>query len=183
MNSFINLAKTFVKANDMSKPTDKGQKIKIMVLSVFSIVCIFLPVIIGVGVFVKVMTDTLSITGATTFGLELILYIISAFSIIFGINIVFSEFYFSSDIEYILPFPLRAMQIVGAKFASVFYMENIMQFALILSCITGFGISSKMGIYSWIVGIIGIVSLPILPLVYCAIFSMLIILLGISIMK
>ena len=36
MNRMIKLASTFIKINAMSKPTDKGQKIKIAILSVFS---------------------------------------------------------------------------------------------------------------------------------------------------
>ncbi len=174
MNSFISLSKTFIKANGMSQATDKGQKIKIIILSVFSVLFIFLPVILGVGVFVNIMTKTLQPIGMTAFGLELMLYILCLFSIVFGINIVFSEFYFSSDLEYILPLPLRAMQIVGAKFVAVFYMENFMQFALILSCFVGFGLGSKMSIFGWIVSVVGIITIPILALVYCAILSMLI---------
>lgn len=174
MNSFISLAKTFVKANRMSEATDKGQKIKIIILSVFSVVFIFLPVILGVGVFVNVITKTLQPIGLTTFGLELLLYILCLFSIVFGINVVFSEFYFSSDLEYILPLPLRAMQIVGAKFLAIFHMENIMQIALIISCIVGFGLASKMSVFGWVVSIIGIITLPILALIYCAIISMII---------
>ena len=86
---------------------------------------------------------------------------------------MFSEFYFSNDIEYVLPLPLRPAQIVGAKFMAVYYMENIMQFMIILSCIVGFGIGSEMGVLNWVIATIGIVTLPILPLVYCAIISML----------
>lgn len=174
MNSFISLTKTFIKANGMSDTTDKGQKIKIIILSVFSVLFIFLPVILGIGIFVNIITKTLQPIGMTSFGLELMLYILGLFSIVFGINIVFSEFYFSSDLEYILPLPLRAMQIVGAKFAAIFHMENFMQFALILSCLVGFGLGTKMSIFGWGVSILGIVTLPILALVYCAIVSMLI---------
>ena len=47
-----------------------------------------------------------------------------------------------------------------------------MQFVLVLSCIIGFGIGSKMGIMNWILSIIGIITLPIIPLAYCGILSM-----------
>lgn len=133
----LKLAKTFIKASSMSEPTDKGQKIKIMVLSIFSIVFIIIPVVIAAGVFVNIMTTTLQPIGCESFGIQLMLYIVSFFTIVFGINILFNELYFANDIEHILPLPLRACQIVGAKFFSVFYMENIMQIMLVISCIIG----------------------------------------------
>lgn len=73
-----------------------------------------------------------------------------------------------------MSWPLRAYQITASKFTAAFYNENIMQFILVLSCIVGYGIGAKMGIANWLLSIIGIVTLPILPLAYCAILSMLI---------
>ena len=170
----LKLAKTFIKASSMSEPTDKGQKIKIMVLSIFSIVFIIIPVVIAAGVFVNIMTTTLQPIGCESFGIQLMLYIVSFFTIVFGMNILFNELYFANDIEHILPLPLRAYQIVGAKFFSVFYMENIMQIMLVISCIIGYGIATQMGIGRWIISFIGLIVLPIMPLAYCGIISIII---------
>jgi len=173
MSSMISLAKSFIKSNSMSKPTDKGQKIKIMVLSIFSMVFIMLPVLAGVGIMVKTMTEALTPVGFSEFGLQLMLYITCVFTVVFGINVLFSELYFVNDIEHILPLPLRAFQIVGAKFLSVCYMENIMQFMMILCCIIGYGIgmNGNMGILQWIIGVVGIMFMPIMPLAMCGIIS------------
>lgn len=173
MNSMVNLAKAFTKSAGMSQSMDKGQKIKILVLSVFSVCFIFLPVLLIVGAVVKIMTESLVTIGAASFGIKLMLHVITFFSMIFGMNVVFSEFYFSGDIEYILPWPLRAWQIVGAKFVSVFYMENFMQFLFVISCIVGYGLGAEMGVGGWILSVIGIVTLPVLPLAYCGIISIL----------
>lgn len=174
MNNILNLAKTFIKASSMSEPTDKGQKIKIAVLSIFSVLFIMIPVVVAAGVFVKIMTESLQLIDCERFGIQLMLYIVCFFSMIFGINILFSELYFANDIEHILPWPLRAYEIVGAKFIAVFYMENIMQFMLIISCIIGYGIGAEMGIGRWIISIIGMFVLPIVPLAYCGIISIII---------
>lgn len=173
MNSFMNLVRAFRKSVDMSQPMDKGQKIKIAVLSVFSVCCIFLPVLFISGLVVKLMTESLMTIGFASFGVKLMFHVICFFSVIFGINVVFSEFYFSNDIEFILPWPLRAWQIVGAKFVSVFLMENVMQFMFVISCIIGYGIGAKMGIMGWILSVIGIATLPVIPLAYCGIISIL----------
>lgn len=174
MNKYITLTKTFIAAIGMSEPQDKRRKIMILILSLFAIFGVLLPVTISVGVLVKLMTETLIPIGCETLGIQLMFHIICIFTVIFGINVIFNEFYFSNDIEYLLPWPLHAYQIIASKFTAAFYNENIMQFALVLSCIIGFGISSDMGILNWILSIIGIITLPILPLAYCGILSILI---------
>lgn len=173
MNSFLSLAKAFTAAGAMSQPMDKGQKIKVAVLSIFSVCFIFVPVLLIVGVLVKLMTESLMPLGFATFGIEMMLYVICFFSVVFGINVIFSEFYFANDIEFMLPWPLRAWQLVGARFVSVFFMENVMQFLFVVSCIVGYGLGAKMSIGGWILSVVGIVTLPILPLAYCGIVSIL----------
>lgn len=174
MNSYLTLTKTFIASISMSKPQDKRRKIMIIILSLFGIFGVLLPVAIAVGILVKLMTETLHPIGCEALGIQLMFHIICLFTVIFGINVIFNEFYFSNDIEYLLPWPLRAYQIVASKFTAAFYNENMMQFVLVLSCIIGYGIGSKMGILNWLLSIIGIVTLPIIPLAYCGILSMLI---------
>ncbi len=173
MNSMFRLAKAFNMALGMSQPMDKGQKIKVAVLSVFSVCFIFLPVLFIVGILVKLMTESLVVVGAGTFGIELMLYVICFFSVVFGMNVIFTEFYFANDIEFMLPWPLRAWQLVGARFISVFFMENIMQFLFVISCVVGYGLGADMGLMGWLLSVVGIITLPILPLAYCGIICIL----------
>ena len=174
MNSYITLTKTFIASISMSKPQDKRRKIMILVLSIFGLFGVLLPVAIAVGILVNLMTKTLSPLGCEALGIELMFHVICLFTVIFGINVIFNEFYFSNDIEFLLPWPLHAYQIVASKFTAAFYNENFMQFILVLACIIGFGIGSKMEILNWLLSIIGIITLPIIPLAYCAILSMLV---------
>ncbi len=172
MNRYLTLTKTFISAISMSEPQDKRRKVMIIILSLFGIFGVLLPVTVAIGILVKLMTETLQPIGCESLGIQLMFHVICLFTLIFGINVIFNEFYFSNDIEYLLPWPLRAYHIVASKFTAAFYNENIMQFILVLSCIVGYGIASGMGILNWIISIIGIVTLPILPLAYCGIVSM-----------
>lgn len=174
MNSYLTLTKTFIAAIGMSEPQDKRRKIMIVILSLFGIFGVLLPVAVAVGILVKLMTETLMPLNCASLGIQLMFHVICLFTVIFGINVIFNEFYFSNDIEYLLPWPLRAYQIIASKFTAAFYNENMMQFVLVLSCIIGYGIGSKMGILNWLLSVIGIITLPILPLAYCGILSMLI---------
>ena len=173
MNRYLTLTKTFIAAIGMSEPQDKRRKIMIAVLSIFGIFGVLLPVVIVMGVLVKLMTETLQPIGCESMGIQLVFHVLCLFTLIFGINVIFNEFYFSNDIEYLLPWPLRAYQIVASKFTAAYYNENMMQFLLVLACIVGYGIGSDMEIFNWILSIIGIVTLPIIPLAYCGIISML----------
>ena len=168
MNRYLTLTKTFIAAIGMSEPQDKRRKIMIAILSAFGVFGVLLPVTIAVGVLVKLMTETLQPIGCESMGIQLMFHIICLFTVIFGINVIFNEFYFSNDIEFLLPWPLRAYQIVASKFTAAFYNENIMQFLLVLACIIGYGLGSGMGILNWILSLIGIVTLPIIPLAYCS---------------
>lgn len=174
MNSYLTLTKTFIAAIGMSEPQDKRRKIMIVILSLFGVFGVLLPVAVAVGILVKLMTETLIPLNCESLGIQLMFHVICLFTVIFGINVIFNEFYFSNDIEYLLPWPLRAYQIIASKFTAAFYNENMMQFVLVLACIIGYGIGSKMGIASWLLSIIGIITLPILPLAYCGILSILI---------
>lgn len=174
MNSYITLTKTFIASISMSKPQDKRRKVMILILSLFAIFGVLLPVAVAVGILVNLMTKTLTPLGCEALGIQLMFHVICLFTVIFGINVIFNEFYFSNDIEFLLPWPLHACQIVASKFTAAFYNENIMQFILVLACIIGYGTGSKMGILNWGLSIIGIITLPIIPLTYCAILSMLV---------
>ena len=129
MNQYKTLTKTFIAAISMSQAQDKKRKIMIIILSMFALFGVLLPVSIGVGLLVKLMTETLAPIGCQALGIQLMFHVISIFTVIFGINVIFNEFFFSNDIEYILPWPLRAYQIVASKFTAAFYNENIMQFS------------------------------------------------------
>jgi ABC-2 type transport system permease protein len=174
MNRYRILTKTFIKALGMSQAQDKRRKIMIVVLSLFAVFGVLLPVAVGSGLLVKLMTETLIPLGAGSAGLELVYQVITLFTMIFGINVIFNEFYFSNDIEYLLPWPLRAHQIVAAKFSATLQGENVMQAILVISCIVGYGTASHMGILNWLLSLIGVVTLPILPFAYCGILSILV---------
>ncbi|MGN0341831.1 MAG: hypothetical protein ACI4DO_03470 [Roseburia sp.] len=173
MNSYLALTKTLITAIGMSSPQDKARKVKVGILAVFCVCGIFVPVVVGVGLFVHAASEILGPAGCGGIGVELMFHLITLFSAIFGINVIFSEFYFSNDIEYLLPWPLRASQIVGAKFTAVFFNENMIQVLLMISCVVGYGTAEGMGPSGWLLSLVGILTLPILPLAYCGIISIL----------
>ena len=178
MNSYLSLTKTFISALSMSKSNDKKRKLIILILSIFALFGIMIPGALLLGFFVGISTYNLTILNAgsqiSTFVLQLVLEVIAIFTFVFGISVILNELYFTNDIEYILPWPLRIWQIVISKFTAAYIGENIMQLAFIVATIVGFGIGANIGIINWFIGICGIFLLPILPMVYCTIICMLV---------
>ena len=159
MNSYFALTKTLIASLSMSKPQDKRRKVMIFFLSVFAVCGIMLPVAFLVGFFAKVTAEQLASIGCETFGIHFIFHGICLFTAIFGFHVVLNEFYFSNDIEYILPWPLRPGQIVASKFTAAFIGENIMQFIFIAACLIGFGLGTDMNLFKWVLSVFGVFTL------------------------
>lgn len=174
MNSYLKLVKVLTTSLSMSKPQDKRRKVMMIILSLFAVFGVLLPVTFVSGLIVKLMTETLIPFGCEGMGIELMFYVISIFTLIFGVNVIFNEFYFSNDLEYLLPLPLKPYQIAGAKFTAAFMAENMMQFMLVAASVAGFGIATRMSVLSWLFSIVGMITMPIVPMIYCAVISMLV---------
>lgn len=174
MNSYYKLVRVLMASLSMSKPQDKRRKVMMIILSLFAVFFVLLPVTFASGLIVKLMTETLLPFGCEGMGIELMFYVISIFTLIFGVNVIFNEFYFSNDLEYLLPLPLKPYQIAGAKFTAAFIAENMMQFTLVAASVAGFGIAANMSLWSWLLSIVGIITMPVVPMLYCAVLSMLV---------
>ena len=167
------LTKTILKSNAMDDPKDKGRKIKNIALSIFAVVFVMIPVVVVSGIFTFLATKSLMEQGDKSFMITLMLCFISIFTVIFGINVIFSELYFSSDIEKLLPLPLHPWEIAGARFTAVFIGESVMQCLLVIAGITGYGIAAGLNILEWILAISGGLFLSLAPMAGCAIIGIL----------
>jgi ABC-2 type transport system permease protein len=93
---------------------------------------------------------------------------------IFGILYVISVFYHSSDIEKILPLPLRGEQIIGAKLLVTLVYEYVYLVILLTPPLIVYGILEGSGVLYFLFMIITIAILPLIPLCIAAILVMLV---------
>lgn len=172
MNNYLSLVKVFIRSLSMNKPSSKQQKIVTKVL--LALVCLFilLPFVLICGVFVYSVTGILVEYDYQSIGLEFMCILISIFTFIFSFNVILNEFYFTSDIENLLPLPVRSSQILGAKATAAFLSESLIQLLIILFSVLGFFLALHLPIENFLLGIIGMFTLPIIPIVYCSIISM-----------
>lgn len=137
-----------------------------------AMLAIMLPCCFIVGLVVNVMTQALMESGGMTEGLELVILLLSVFGVIFSVMVIFNVLYFSSDIEQLLPLPVKPFEIVAAKFTYSYLAESVMEFVILISGFIGFFIAGPKNVVSIITAVFGVFLLPVLPLVYCGIFAL-----------
>ena len=92
---------------------------------------------------------------------------------VFGILYVMSKFYFSSDLNQLIPLPIKPSYIIGSKFASLMISEYITSLPVVLPFIILYGSKSGEGVLYWIYAILLILILPVIPLSLASLLVML----------
>lgn len=142
---------------------------------------ILLPCCVTVGFMSDVMTQALIEVGNPAAGILFELQVLSAFSMIFGILVVFSVLYFSSDREHFVTLPIPAGKLMMAKFVYAYLAESAMEFAVIASAFAGYftavkespGSNVKLLPVGILAGVLGTFLIPLVPMIYCAVISIL----------
>lgn len=174
MSTYIALTKSFIKSLQMSKSSDKRTRITMKVVVAVVVLFIFVPVAIFCALMTYGLVDGLSYFHIEDLGVAMVFHMICLFSLFFGFNVIFSELYFSSDIEFVRPWPVKAWELVAAKFTVSYYVDNAMQVFMVIASLVGFFFAAKPGVMSYVSSVFAIVTLPILPLCYCGILSMIV---------
>ncbi len=174
MTNYLSLAKVFIRSLSMTKPSTKKQMIVTKILLAFVSLIIILPFVVVSGLFVYSVTSSLIEYNYETIGLEFMCILLCVFTFIFSFSVVLNELYFTGDIENLLPLPISARQIVGAKVASIFYAESLVQLLVIFFSVVGFFFALGLPFKNFLLGILGMITLPIIPIIYCSIISLLI---------
>lgn len=175
-NSYA-LFRVLMKNSEMKLPKEGKKGTAYLSLGMIALCCIMIPCCIVVGFVSYVMTEALTAAGTPLNGLLAEIHIMSAFSVVFGLLVIFNILFFSSDREHLVPLPFKSHEILAAKFAYAFWAESMMEFIVLLSMFIGFFLS-----YGWhpaniLTGLAATFLIPLLPMAYCAIIGLLIMLL------
>ena len=169
MSHYLNLTKLFIRSLRLNKYNKKGRKVSFYTLILLTVLFFLLPVLFIYFAFIfQTMTELNEVDFAKE-GLEALLYIISAFSFVFSFNVILNELYFSEDIDNILSLPVKPETLVASKFTSCFVVENIILYVFLVLGIIAYVTSLGLPIWNLILSIIGIIVLPIIPMVLCTI--------------
>ena len=174
MSKFIALTRVLLKTGTQSGSSKKNKKqIKGIMFGLLLIIALT-PMAIGFGKFISSAYDGLHAMGQEAvilgFGLSVVCVVIFFFGIFYAMGI----FYFSMDVENLLPLPFKPWHIMGAKFAVVLIYEYLTELIFFLPTIIVYGIKSSGGALYYTYGVIIFLLLPIVPLVIASVINMII---------
>ena len=193
MNPARVLFSTLMHNSEMPMPK-KGMKGNIYLsFGIIAVTCIMIPCCIAMGYISYMLSSSMmnaeglltpegnTITGAQMNGLLSELHILSAFSMVFSLLVIFNVLFFSADLQHLIPLPFKPSEILRGKFFHTYMAESIMEFMVLLSVFIGYFVAAgeNLGMGSWlnpislISALIGTFVTPLLPLVYCALVSFL----------
>lgn len=90
----------------------------------------------------------------------------------FGLLYVMSKYYFSTDLNQLVPLPIKPSYILGSKFVGLMVSEYLTSIPILLPFIYIYGTKGGEGILYYIYSILLILTLPIIPLVLASLIVM-----------
>lgn len=175
MNKFLVLTKVLLK-NGSDSLTFGGNKKKLTKTAAMWLLLIvaFAPTVFMFTKMISSLYDSLVQVGQEGMVLALGIAGVSFMVFFFGIFYAINTFYFSKDIENLLPLPLRPSQILGAKFTVSLIYEYLTEILILLPILIMYGIKSSAGIIYYLYGIIIFFTLPAVPLAIATLIDMLV---------
>jgi len=173
MNKKLLILTLALMKNGFSFPKEKSKKIKQILLFIvlaFSL----LPMVFGLVTFLTNTYDGLATVGEE--GVLLSLGIaVSAFVIFFfGLFYTMNTFYFSDDVENLLPLPIKSSHILGAKFIIVTIFEYLTASMIFLPILIVYGVKSGGGLLYYLYALLIFLALPVIPIVLDSVIVMII---------
>jgi ABC-2 type transport system permease protein len=89
-----------------------------------------------------------------------------------GLFYIMSSFYFSRDIEVLVPLPLKPSHIIGSKFVVIMLNEYITLLPVLLPPIIIYGAGMGADALYWVKAILLLAASPVIPLAVCSLFVM-----------
>ena len=175
MNKMYKLAVVLMKSfgDSVKGKNDKAKQIKRVAMYLLITVAM-LPTAGGIGAIAYGMYKGLAPIGQSGLVLGIGMTIVTMTVFFFGIFYVLSVYYFSKDVECLLPLPLTSGQIVGAKFMVTLIFEYLTELVVFAPILIGYGVAANAGVGYYCMGLIVFLLLPVAPLSLASIIDMLI---------
>lgn len=171
-NKLILLTKTLLKNGFGIKATGK-KKVRQIIFVILIALC-FVPLLISLSFFVSTMYDALKAIGQESVILSLGVAITSFTIFFFGVFYVINIFYYSDDVENLLPLPLKPSEIIGAKFLVTVVYEYLTELVLLLPLFIVYAYKSGASSLYYLYALLAFILVPVVPLSIASILVMII---------
>ena len=139
-----------------------------------------LAIVLGIGpivVMYTLMMLSVYMVGSSLNAPEMVITVAfimgQMFVLFFGIFYVMGAFYFSKDLEILIPLPLKPYEVLGSKLVTVMVNEYLTLLPILVPPVVIYGIGMGMGFDYWLKGLALILASPVIPLVIASIFVVL----------
>ena len=167
-------------------PKPNGEK-KVKLYNRFGMIVfigIMIPVAAVAGYVAYALTDLLYNFDGDSYALLSEIDLISAFAMVFGIPLMFSVLFFSSDLQFLTALPVSSTSLYAARFWHTYKAENVMTSNVLFAIYIGYfvssvknkGVAEALHPVAIISSVIGLYGSLLLPLIYCSILAMLLML-------
>ena len=179
MNRSSALYKAFASNLEMPKPDGDKKRRNYTIFGMVAFFGIMVPTSVLVGYVTYALTDLLFAFGGNTYALLSELHIISAFAMIFGLPLMFSVLFFSSDLAFLTALPIEAHELYIARFRHTFKAENVMTSNVLTAMYIGYFIAAfkHIGIssvhpFALLGAAAGFAGALLIPLIYCSVLAL-----------
>ncbi len=84
--------------------------------------------------------------------------------LVFGLYYVMSAFYFSRDLETLIPLPVKPVEVMLSKFTIILVNEYLTMSPILVPLLVSYGILNHSGLAYWVNSVIVYLLLPVIPL-------------------
>ncbi|MBR2524402.1 MAG: hypothetical protein IKE53_08210 [Clostridiales bacterium] len=180
MRTIRALYKAFGLSLEMPKPDSAGKARTYSVFGIIVFALIMVPSSILVGYITYLLSNLLMFFGNKDYALVSLTHIINSFEMIFTMPVIFNVMYFARDLSFLRAMPVTPVQLFSSKFWHTYRAENVMTAGVLLAMFIGwatalyenFGASYLFDPVGMISFIAGLFLIPMLPMIYCAILCM-----------
>lgn len=184
MNKTWSLYKAFRSNLEMPKPNGEKKTKLYNRFGMIAFIGIMIPVSVVVGYVTYALTDLIYMFDGNSYGLLTELDLISAFAMIFGMPLMFSVLFFSSDLQFLTALPISSTSLYVARFWHTFRAENVMTSNVLFAIYIGYfvavgknaGIKEALHPVAILASLVGFFGSLLLPLIYCSILALLLML-------
>lgn len=169
-NNLLTLTKVLLKNVSNSPGKQKKNRFQWVIIAILAVA--FTPMVIGIITFLSMVYDALSSMSQQGIILSLGLTVSAFIIFFFGLFYVLNTFYFSNDVESLLPLPVRPSEILGAKFIITVIYEYLTELLFILPILVVYGAKSNSGFVYWVYSVLIFLILPVIPLALASLIIM-----------
>lgn len=177
-NNLITLTRTMFKNDEtLNNLTSRGSKSSFLKSKWMMILFVLgIAVLMGAsfGFMLADLYDALAMADLAHLIIRLLVPAAGIMVFMFGIFYVMNVFYFSKDVENYLYLPVKAGEILGAKFLVSLIYEYFIIIIFFLPLLTVYGIKAGSGVLYYLYMLVSLILVPVFPLVVASVISMLI---------